>query len=379
MKRYVPVFLSILVLFAVAAGALWLSIMRRAELADKAHPEPPAYAVFIDTAEAGAITFTRQFLGTVEPVENALVSFRTTGHVKSAEKDTGEYVTEGEIIAAIDKRPIKRQKQAVEAELAGAKSDLVQAERQLERRKLLLEKGHIDPEAIEAAESAYETARSRVDSHAARLAAAEIDLAYTTAYAPFDGVITARHKQKGDLAMPGEPVYAIENPDAGYKVIVQIPRETALSAAPGDTALVTFNLRSIETILHRVYPSTQKGRLALAEIRLEQRPFGLPSGSFVGVDLHLGEVPGIRVSARTLLEDETGAKVFRVSNQNLIEVIEVTVIGKKGGDAVIAGPVFPGERLVVAEESMLLRLADGSPVTPLNKAADIHKAGDSLK
>lgn len=379
MKRCLQAFFFILALFVIVAGALWLSNARRAELAEKKQPEPPAYAVFIDTAEQGAIALIRSFPGTVEPVEHVVVSFRMTGHVKSAGKEAGDRVAEGEIVAEIDERPLQRQKQAVKAELAGAESDQVQAEKQLARRRMLLDKGHIDPEALDAAESAYQTARSKTDSLRARLASARIDLAYTKARSPFDGVITARHKQEGDLAMPGEPVYSIENPAAGYRVVVRIPGKAAFSAGPGDKAAVRFHSRRMETTLHRIYPSTREGRLALAEFRLEQRPFDLPSGSLVGVDLVLREASGMLVSARTLLEKESGTKVFRLNDQNRIEMIKVTVVGRKGSEAIVAGPVSPGDRLVAAEESMLLRLTEGTPVSPLQQQAKTRKSGGAYQ
>lgn len=383
MTRYVKLFLAVLLLLVIVAGAIRLSGIRRAELADMKTPEPPVYRVYVEAAQTGRLAVTREYVGIIEPVARAEVAFRIQGHLVSAEKDAGDGVDDGEIIAAIDNRPLKRQIQAIEADLAGAESDRVQAEKQLARRRPLLERGLIDPEALDAAESAYETAKSRVDSLRARLASARIDMAYTALKAPFDGVITVRRKQKGDLAMPGEPVYTIENPDAGYRVMARIPRETALALETGTPATVRFDPRRIDAAVHRVYPSTQAGRLAIAEIRLDGRPFDLPSGAFVSVEMLLSDLSGVRVAARSILEHDAGEMVFRVNDQNRIEVVGVTVLGRKGGEAVIDGPVFSGDRLVSAEASMLLRLADGMPVipidTPVNKPGNTHKNGGAAK
>lgn len=369
MTRYVKWFLAALLLLIIVAGAIRLSGIRRAELADMEKPAPPVYAVHVETAQAGHLAVTREYVGVIEPVAHAGVAFRLEGHLVSAPKDAGDPVDDGEVIAAIDNRPLKRQIEAIEADLAGAESDRSYAKKQLERRRPLLERGLIDPEALDAAESAYETAKSRVEGLRARLASARIDMAYTTIEAPFDGVITARRKQKGDLALPGEPVYTVENPAAGYRVMLRIPRETALVLDPGTPATVRFPPRRIEAAVHRVYPSTQEGHLAIAEIRLAKRPFDLPSGAFVSVDLLHRELSGIRVSVQTLLERDAEARVFRVNVENRIEVVRVTVLGKKGGDAIIAGPVSPGDRLVSAGAAMLLRLSDDAPVRPQPAAA----------
>lgn len=369
MKRYLKILLSVLVILALVAVAIRLSTTRRAQLADMKMPEPIVHAVNVAHAQAGELAITSQFIGTIEPIEQATIAFRVEGHLVSATKDAGDVVDKGEIVAQVDQRLFVSQAAAIEAELEGARSELAQLEKQLERRKTLFEKNLIDQEAIDQAKSSYEMARARVDTLKARLASAKIDMAYATAHAPFDGVITSRLKQSGDLARPGEPVYMVENPDAGYKIIIRIPRETARIAAPGSKAAVSFNSRKIQTTLHRVYPSTTEGRLATAEIRLDRRPFGLPSGSFVSVDLHLQKLAGIIVPAASILEDESGARVFRVNGQNRVEIVKVTVMGQQDGAMVIDGPVVAGDRLVRAEESMLLLLTDQSQVRLIGDTA----------
>lgn len=370
MKRYGKIIVSIAFLLAIAAGAAWLSGQRRAELDGLALPKPLVYAVNVEPAEKGVLALTRQYIGTIFPVDHATISFRVTGHLQSADGEPGDVVAEGEVVAKVDDRLLFKQKEAITAELEGARSEVTRAKKQVERRRPLLARGLIDPEAVDASESAYEVARARVGNLEARLAAADIDIAYSTAFAPFDGVITARYKRQGDLVMPGVPVYTIENPDAGYMVMVKIPRETVLAAASGDKASVSFGSRKMEAVLYRIYPSTQEGRLAMAELRMDKRPFGLPSGSFVTVELLVENKKGILVPARSILEDGAGARVFRVDDQDRVEIVDVTVLGRKAGDAVIAGPVSPGDRLVAAEASMLLHLSSGSRVRPMDSSGD---------
>ncbi len=365
MKRYGKAFFIFFAAALIAAGAVWLSLKRGAELDRLKHPESLVYSVNHGVAEKGHLNVTRRFLGTIQAVEHAAVAFRMTGHLLSAPGEPGDAVAGGDVLATIDQRPLQKNREALEAELEGSRSELARAEMNLERRRPLLAKGLINPEAVDEAETAVQTAQARTGNLEARLAAANIDIAYTAAQAPFDGIITARHKHRGDLVMPGEPVFTIENPDAGYAVIARIPRETALVAVPGSRATVSFNSREIETTLYRVYPAAREGHFATAEFRVDQRPFGLPSGTFVTVDLLVEAVAGIRVSARAILEDETGARVFRVDEQGRVEVVGVTVLAREKEHAVIQGPVSEGDRLVVAEASMLLHLSHGSRVQPV--------------
>ncbi len=372
MKRYGPAILSALLILIIAAGALFLSNSRRAELGEKPRPEPPVYAVFTETAEAGSLVVNRKYVGVLEAVASSTISFRVTGEITTAEKDAGDRVDSGEKLAKVDSKALERQKQALIAELEGAQSELIRAEQRLARRQPLLEKEHIDRDTFEDAKTAYETARSRANALSARLASARIEIAYTTAHAPFDGLITRRYKQHGDLAMPGEPIYAMENPAAGFKIMARIPRETALFVAPGDRALVRFGDRTIDTALHRIHPSTNESSLAAAEFRLENRPFDLPTGAFVGVEMPIVETTGILLSGRSILEDESGARVFRIDNENRVQAVNVTVKGRQEARAVITGPIEAGNRLVRAEEAMLLRLKHGQKIRPMPLADGSH-------
>lgn len=365
MKRYAPAILSALLILLITAGALSLSSVRRGELEEKSHPEPPVYAVFTDTAKIGTLVVARKYVGVVEARSHSTISFRVAGQITTAEKDAGDRVDGGVMLAKVDARPLERQTQALEAELEGARSERALAEQRLSRRRPLMEKGHIDRDAFEEAKTAYETAKSRVAALSSRLASARIDLAYATVYAPFDGLITRRYKQQGDLAMPGEPVYAMENPADGFRVIARIPRETALSAAPADRVLVRFDGREIGAALFRIHPSTTERGLAAAEIRLEDRPFDLPTGSFVDVEIPIAEASGILVSGRSVLESDAGAQVFRIDNDNRVHAVNVTVKARRKEQVILSGPINPGDRLVRAEESMLLRLADNQTVRPM--------------
>ena len=375
MKRYIKGLPFVIAAVMVVAAAAWLSAKRGAERDQLAGPDSPVYAVYLETAQKGHLDITRTLVGTIEAVDHAVVAFRVSGHLLSAPGEPGDYFTGGEVVARIDQRPLSRNREAIAADLEGAKRTLDQAKERVERRKPLLEKDLIDPEAMSAAETEFEVAKARVESLEARLAAADLEIDYAALRAPFDGVVTARHKRRGDLAMQGEPVYTIENPAAGYAITARVPRETALSVTPGSRATVRFDSKEIETSLYRVHPAAREGGLATAECRLGERPFGLPSGTFVTVDLLVETVHGILIPERTLLEDESGARVFRVDENGQVTVVGVMVRGRQGGVAVIQGAVSEGDRLVGAEASMLLRLADGVRVRPVHEDRIEYQTG----
>ena len=97
-------------------------------------------------------------------------------------------------------------------------------------------------------------------------------------------------KDPGEMVMPGTPVLKIEDTNQGYKVLVHVSQETvtfALSPQIHRFKLIQ-GVNSIDAIVYRIHPAITTGNLATVEIRVPERPFGLPSHGTVGVDLIVG-------------------------------------------------------------------------------------------
>jgi len=103
------------------------------------------------------------------------------------------------------------------------------------------------------------------------------------------------------------------------------------------------------------------------EIRVAKRPFGLPSGARVGVDLVIREIPRAAVvPLKSLLENVDRAYVFRLRPEKgelaRVEVVPVRVLGRSGEEVAVSGELSAGDLVAVAEESTLLRLHPGELV-----------------
>jgi HlyD family secretion protein len=202
--------------------------------------------------------------GTVEATE-ARLGFQAAGRVEMIGVREGDRVEAGQLLARLDQQEILARRAQAEAQVAAARAllrelesgfrseevaqaragrdaaaeRLADAERDLQRARVLLEGGAISQEALDKAELAHELARSqleqateqlrlleagpraeRIESQRAQLAAAEASskaieaaIAYSTIEAPFDGVVTIRHSEPGEIVAPGAAVLTITNPD----------------------------------------------------------------------------------------------------------------------------------------------------------------------
>ena len=366
MKRTGKFLLSGVLGLIVLVSAVVLVSHRRSELAEKSPPSVRPVPVRTAQAEQGRLPIIRHYIGRVEPMLYADLSPRATGHVYAVAGDIGDRVQKGEAAVIVDAGLPVREKAAVAAELKGAKEALAISRKVYERRKELIRKGHTSEEQLDETNRQYALDKARVKRLEQELAAADISLGYTRLKAPFDGIITHRMKDPGDLAAPGTPVLRVEKPSAGYKLLVHISQATAEQVKPGEAVILNFKAKRREETIERIQPAIGPGALAVLEIRLETSPFGLPSGATLGVDVVIKRPEGLIIPLSCLLEQEKSFHVFAVSSKKeAARAVPVTLLGKSGSRAVVQGDIPEGTRLVSGNESMLIQLADNRPVQPI--------------
>ncbi len=107
--------------------------------------------------------------------------------------------------------------------------------------------------------------------------------------------------------------------------------------------------------------------LATVEIRVLERPFGLPSRGTVGVDLTVGIPEGLIVPSDCILEQETGAQVFVINDNQSVRPVSVKILGRSGEQAVVEGPLISGVHLAAGAESLLLHLSRNGSIVPITE------------
>lgn len=141
-------------------------------------------------------------------IESAL-SFRVAGRIVERNADVGHRVKAGELLARIDPQ---EQRADVDVALAGvqaAEAQYRQAARALDRQKALLAKQVSTRADYDAAEEAQRTAEGSLDAARAQLATARDALTFTDLRADFDGIITARNAEVGQVAQAAQTIFTL--------------------------------------------------------------------------------------------------------------------------------------------------------------------------
>jgi RND family efflux transporter MFP subunit len=162
------------------------------------HPGRASEAVRIATVATQDIPVYEEIVGTVQPRHQASVSAKIAGRIIRALADPGARVEKDQLLAELEVREL-------ESALEGARAALENAQREQDRYRTALAGGGISKSEIDRVESAFRVAQAGYEEIARRIE-------YAAIKAPFDGVITRKYMEAGELALPGEAIYRIEDP-----------------------------------------------------------------------------------------------------------------------------------------------------------------------
>jgi RND family efflux transporter MFP subunit len=160
-------------------------------------PLPPV-RVRVAVVENHGLAATEEVVGTVRARLHATVEAKVTGRIESVRVVPGQRVRLGETLVVLDSRETV-------ARLDSAQAVLEQSARDLDRLRQLLKNGAATLAELEAVQSRHRVAVAAVSE-------TETMLGHARVLAPFNGVITRKVVDVGDLAIPGRPLVEIEDP-----------------------------------------------------------------------------------------------------------------------------------------------------------------------
>ena len=303
-------------------------------------------AVRTIVSENKARPSSEEVVGTVRAKLRAAIEPKVSARIEALLVAPGQMVKAGELIAQLDPREIQ-------AKLDQALALREQATRDLARSRELLDKkitAQADFDAVQA--------RARVAEGAAR--ETETMLGYTKVIAPFDGIVTRKLADVGDLAAPGKPIIEMEDPRA-LRFEADVPEALIGHVKIGDKLPVQVAEGSapIESTVVEVAPvADAASRTFLVKLDLPAAE-GTRSGQFGRVWVRTGESKSIRVPTSAIVVRGQMECVFIIANQHA--QLRIVRTGKHtDGKAEILSGLTSGER-VVSEGAESLR--DGQSVT----------------
>ncbi len=368
-------------------GARRMIVRRERELA-----RAPVYGqrpIPVRTAKAvlGDMPLRLSYVAVVEPVRRANVSARLTAAIEAVRFDEGDPVKAGTPIVMLDGRDIREGIAAVEAQIAQARADLAAREasvaslersvafwrREAARDRKLADRGSIPVSQaegtaekaneflgrLEAARKQSDAIRHLVRSLQSKRSEQETKLGYCTMRSPYDGVVTHRFVDPGDLAVPGKPLMVIED-RSRLKLAFDVPQNDLSKLRTGLPIEFRSNGTMRRTTVSLIYPSVNAARMIRVEALLAEGPgTDLICGAYVPVTVTVGGLSGVTIlPASALVEGPTGKSFAFVISGDRLDPRGLTLLATTGEAAAVEG-VTPGEIVVTSSFLGWVRLSSG--------------------
>jgi len=169
----------------------------------------------------------RTYPGRVQASQRVSLAFRVGGPVVAIHADKGQRVVAGQVLARIDTRDYEVQVANLEAQLAAARAQEVQAAEGYQRVRGLYEHDNASKADFDNAKAALDVGRAQVEATEQALRASRLSLADTELEAPYDGTVADRLVEEHQTVAAGQPIIAFQGAD-GLEVLIHVPeREVA--------------------------------------------------------------------------------------------------------------------------------------------------------
>jgi RND family efflux transporter MFP subunit len=323
--------LSLAIALIVVAGLLVLGIMSRvrARAALKAETAQVALtAVSVVSPKQTAPAEEIILPGNVQPFITSPVYARTNGYLKKWYFDIGAHVKQGQLLAVIETPEVDQQLQQARSNLLTAQANLDLAAITKSRYQGLLKSNAVAQQDVDNAVGTYNANKAIVEADQAAVEQYSALVSFEKIYAPFDGVITARNTDIGDLINSGSnagvktDLFHISQPGT-LRVYVNVPEEYSRGIKVGMTAdlvLVEFPGRTFQGKLVRTADAiNMTTRTLLIEIDVANPTSTLLTGSYAEVHLKVTAQPStFIIPVNTLLFRSEGLRVGVVKDGKVV-------------------------------------------------------------
>jgi cobalt-zinc-cadmium efflux system membrane fusion protein len=330
--------------------------------------------VQVAEAHLGTITEYLRVTGTVDPAPGADWTALPPDRALVAEVRyaTGDMVRRGSVVVRFDAPPLRSDLATRAGELASARARLENARKNYDRLALLLEKGIASRKEMEDARKELLDSEAAVRQSGQTHAAAADLAARATAVAPFDGVVSQRWHNPGEIIDASEHVLRLVDPRR-LQVTAAVPVADAPRVVVGRAARVTVPGNATVELPGKVVgaPAFVDPTTGTAAVRIAVAG-PLPVGTSVEVAIVADQRSNaLIVPAAAIVREEDKTFVFVVDSDNKAHRRAVVAGLSSGEEAQIVSGVREGEKVVVKGYE---ELPDGAVVTIEETGAEAETA-----
>ncbi len=281
--------------------------------------------------------------GNIQAFIEAPIYARTNGYLRHWYFDIGAHVKKGQLLADIESPEIDRSLQQGKEDLSTAQANLELAEITATRYVDLFKTDSVAKQDVDNAVQTAAARKATVQSAEANVARLQQMVDFEKVYAPFDGVITARNTDIGQLIDAGSAggatrelfhIAAIDR----LRVFVQVPQTYSHDTVPGMKADLTLpelpGRRFTGTLVRTARAIDPVVRTLTVEVDIVNSTGLLFPGAYTEVHFKIrSTTPALIIPSTSLIFRSQGLRVAVVGDDNRVHLLSVT-LGKDFGTTV---------------------------------------------
>jgi RND family efflux transporter MFP subunit len=373
-KHWLGLGIALVLVAALLASGIWSRLRARAAL-NKETAQAALTAVSVVSPKRTTPADEIILPGNVQPYITSPIYARTNGYLKKWFFDIGAHVKQGQLLAVIETPEVDQQLQQARSNLLTAQANLELASITKTRYQGLLKSNAVSQQDVDNAVGTYNANAAIVEADKAAVEQYSALVSFEKVYAPFDGVITARNTDIGDLinsgssSAPKTDLFHIAQPGK-LRVYVNVPEEYSRRITLGmaaDLSLAEFPDRKFQGKVVRTADDINvTTRTLLIEIDVDNPTGTLLTGSYAEVHLAVpAQTSSFLIPVNTLLFRTEGLRVGVVKDGKVVltsvtpghdfgDQMEI-VSGLKVDDQVIINPpdsIVSGQEVQIVQATL---------------------------
>lgn len=372
MRRNLKVILLVVVFIGLLAGSLLLVKHKKEEISQVSKYGSQPRPVTAIRAQKGNLVKKKDYLAIVEPGLKAQVSSRVSAEIEKVHVDEGDKVKFREALVELDSEEIRHKLESIkymiqeaQADLAGNRATVKALENsykywrtEKKRYQSLVKKGAVsksDTERIAdktaeirgrltAAREKNKAFQERIASLGQQKDEIQASLDYYSIQSPYEGIVSDRMVDPGDLASPSQVLLEIEDREK-LKISFDIPQEDLSEIRQGQKVIFSLKGQKHKAEISLVYPSLNKVRMKRAEVWLQGKN-ALTPGAYLPISVIVKRLKDTTLLPRSsLIPSPQGKKYVFAVKQGRLKATAVEILGYSKDQVAVKG-LSPGTQVV---------------------------------
>ncbi len=325
----------------------------------------PAVLVTVSSVAAENNTPFLTASGKIEAANSATLSTRMMGFVDKVHVNVGQKVIKGQLLVSINNSDLSAKQAQTSAGITEAQAAFNNAEKDYQRFQNLFADKSASQKELDDQRARYEMAKARLEGARQMKNEVQSQFAYVNLRAPFNGVITNKFIEAGDMANPGMPLVSVEGP-GNFEVTASVPESEISKIKTGSEVhvIVKSSDKILPGTVSEVSTSAKNtGGQYLVKVVLDKTDASILSGMYATVQFPIekkADATTVMVPQEALVKRGQLTGIYTVSESNTA-ILRWLRVGRTFGDNVeVLSGLATDENYIISSEG---KLFNGAKIT----------------